>query len=463
MLNKKAIVFLTLFLNLLFAGNSDIFAGNQDISKAKAVELFEAGNYGEALPLFKGLLQQSPDEPMLNYYYGAARTETDHFSEQDLNFLQKAREGDVPEKVNYYLGLQYQAQEDWTNALKFYNTFQLKASVERRKELKIAERIQQCFNEENPFTLTEPVQLDSIPQIKTEPKTEVTTQERRQAPEISRIETLDDISLVRNKREKQHSFRDYPVEFQVNSEITYYNTSHFKTEEGRKLFDKADDLKNELEFSMNQMEELRAKYRSAQNPEERQDIGEKILIFENEAFELKDDINRLLTQVRSRENEYWQNASPQEAQEFAKKAEQLAAAQRQKTSEPEAENISQDSEFNIDPELLLDDNETVDLYAEKGEKEEDLIYKIQIGAYSRGLPSYVKRLYDKLSLIRKIENYTDDEGVVVYTTGNLKNLEDAVKMRDQVRQEGVEDAFVVPYFKGKRITLEEAKKLETGS
>ena len=91
---------------------------------------------------------------------------------------------------------------------------------------------------------------------------------------------------------------------------------------------------------------------------------------------------------------------------------------------------------------------------------DDLIYKIQIGAFSRGLPDYIKRLYKKLGLIRKIETYTDEKGIVVYTTGNLANLEDALKMQNQVRQEGAEDAFVVPYFQGKRITLEQAKELE---
>ena len=75
------------------------------------------------------------------------------------------------------------------------------------------------------------------------------------------------------------------------------------------------------------------------------------------------------------------------------------------------------------------------------------------------MPSYKKRLFDKLSLIRKIEKYTDDKGVVVYTTGNLTNYEDAEKMKNQVKQEGIKDARIVPYLKGKRITLEQAKEL----
>jgi hypothetical protein len=52
--------------------------------------------------------------------------------------------------------------------------------------------------------------------------------------------------------------------------------------------------------------------------------------------------------------------------------------------------------------------------------------------------------------------------VVVYTTGNLTNLEDAEKMRNQIKQEGVQDAIVAPYFNEKRIPLEQAKQIEAG-
>ena len=466
MLNKKAIVLLTLFLILLFAKGNLILAGNQNISESKAVRLFETGNYEEALPLFKVLLQKNPDNPMLNYYYGAARTETGHFSEQVLNALLNARDGEPPEKINYYLGQQFQAHENWTNALKFYNLYQLNASDKQRKELKIAEKIQQCFNEVNPFTLSA---REKEVELHEPEKETVTVRDNQPAAlsksprqEIKKLETVDDISLFRNKRETGNILRDYAIEFPVNSSISYYKTSHFKNEKARELFDKAEDLGDELDFSLNQMKELRKEYRSTSNTNKRESIGSKIIIFENESYELKEEINRLHSQARNLENQYWQNASEDEVNEFIEKAEKLAAERERKTIVNEPEIVTEDTEITIDPNLLIDDAETMDIF-EEPEKEDELVYKIQIGAYSRGLPSYVKRLYNKLSLIRKIDKYTDEEGVVVYTTGNLQNLEDAVKMRDQVRQEGVEDAFVVPYFKGKRITLEEAKKLETGS
>jgi hypothetical protein len=39
-----------------------------------------------------------------------------------------------------------------------------------------------------------------------------------------------------------------------------------------------------------------------------------------------------------------------------------------------------------------------------------------------------------LSVIRTIETYTDEKGVVVYTTGNLTRYEDAMKLQNQVNR-----------------------------
>jgi hypothetical protein len=48
---------------------------------------------------------------------------------------------------------------------------------------------------------------------------------------------------------------------------------------------------------------------------------------------------------------------------------------------------------------------------------------------------------------------------VVYTVGELTSFDDAVKLQNQIRQEGVNDAFVVAYLNNKRISLNEARKL----
>ncbi len=62
---------------------------------------------------------------------------------------------------------------------------------------------------------------------------------------------------------------------------------------------------------------------------------------------------------------------------------------------------------------------------------------------------------------RGIEDYEFylQKGVYRYTTGNFKNVKDAVKRQKEVREVGFKDAFVVAFNNGSRISLQEAKEL----
>ena len=62
---------------------------------------------------------------------------------------------------------------------------------------------------------------------------------------------------------------ELPIEFRVNNNITYLNTTHFKSEEAKALFEKAHSLQKELDFSLQQMDELRKEYRLAKTAEEK--------------------------------------------------------------------------------------------------------------------------------------------------------------------------------------------------
>ena len=119
--------------------------------------------------------------------------------------------------------------------------------------------------------------------------------------------------------------------------------------------------------------------------------------------------------------------------------------------------VNESSEWLIPP--VIQDEKPMVRPASKP-KSSGITYKIQIGAYSRGIPNNMKSVFSKISVIRKVENYTDEKGVVVYTTGNLISYEDAVIMQKQVQQEGIKDAIIAAYLNGKRITLEQAKEIE---
>lgn len=80
-----------------------------------------------------------------------------------------------------------------------------------------------------------------------------------------------------------------------------------------------------------------------------------------------------------------------------------------------------------------------------------LVYRIQIGAY----------------VFYEIENKnitSDDfiaeraDGFNKYVIGGFRDYDEATGFRDEIRKMGLEDAWVVPYLDGVRITIEEANQ-----
>lgn len=450
--NSSVLTILFLLLFAPFFANSQITNENR---MTKAIQLFDNGNFAEAEALLENILKEKPDDFMANYFYGACRTENNHFTSAELEALIKANREVSPIDINYYFGVQYHARENWERALKFYNKYKSKASLTDVQKQKTLEKIQQCYDKVNPYEtyLIEENKEEIIALIN--PITTTTTKKTAisepdgalENSEMGKEEII--IAPVSNAGESKELAVE-EIEFQINNEFSYLYLSHFKTTEGKSFYDQGDAKQKDLENLSVQLDGLREKYNNAQTNDAKKLIGQEILSLENETYPLKKEVAQLLFQAKNEESEYWKNADSEEIKTFKAEVDRIENSKKNE--------IILDSTVYINPNILLNTNEIIPPLEESVEK--DLIYKIQIGAYSRGLPNYIKKLFDKLSLIRKIENYTDKNGVVVYTTGNLANYDDALKMRNQVRQEGVEDAIVVPYFKGKRITLVEAKELE---
>lgn len=453
----KKVLFLTIFLSVLFSNSKVCFGIFQEDRLSQAIQLFDNENFKAAEPLFKQLISENPESLSLYYYYGACRTENKNYSEYDLIQLLNANPSEAPLKINYYLAIQYQAQENWEQALKHFNKFRMNCSPELQEELSIAAKIQECYNHENPYKdLVKQVTESSLAQTETifpdTAKGETKTVLKRDSAEFNPRQFIVEENPNTPKEES-----GTPIEFIVNSRITYFNTNHFQTNEGRLLFNESQQKQQRLDSILNKTDELREEYLGTNNTSDKNTLGNKIVTLETESYSLQQEITNLLIQTQNKELEYWNNASDNEIAEFTEKAETDRKNQEAGSNETQTDSPGTDSAL-INPELFLSEGNS-DFLLEEPEQKDELIYRIQIGAYSKGLPAYVQRLYDKLSVLRKIENYTDENGVVVYTTGKLNNLEDAVKMQNQVRQEGIEDAYVVPYFNGKRITLNEAKKI----
>jgi hypothetical protein len=84
-----------------------------------------------------------------------------------------------------------------------------------------------------------------------------------------------------------------------------------------------------------------------------------------------------------------------------------------------------------------------------------LVYRVQVGAFSRPLPPTVFKEFNPVSG-EKIEG----TGITRYMAGFFNSSEDVVKARGDIRGLGYSDAFVVAYCDGKRITFGQARRLE---
>ena len=462
----RTCLLLTTVVFLLFA-SFNLLAREQNNPLVEAIKLYDQVKYAEAEKILKTLLDENPEHLMVNYFYGACRTENGRYGQNEISYLLKGSTGESPLKSNYYLAVQHHAQNLWDNALQYYNAFKLQSDSKEQAELGLDEKIWQCENHINPFEVAEETNIDIAPvpvsRTNNEPESEFAPSIL--TPAYPGIEKTDSLALdtiltdsVNNMEMPEITVpKSLPklIDFKVNGEMTYLNTTNFQTKEGLNNFLFWEKSAKKLDLLKTQTDGWRTTYANATTSSERNELGNKIIAAEEELFSLQKETKNYRTLALKAENDFW-SAQPETSKTaFIKQLGQQTKSLNEKVT-PLAEKT--DSTLIIPQELVQ--NLTEPITTTEEQEANELIYKIQIGAFSRGLPSHIKKQFDKLSYIRKIENYTDDRGVVVYTTGNLTRLEDAVKMQNQVRQEGIEDAFVVPYFNGKRITLEEAKKIE---
>ena len=83
-------------------------------------------------------------------------------------------------------------------------------------------------------------------------------------------------------------------------------------------------------------------------------------------------------------------------------------------------------------------------------------FKIQIGAFlhpdanMRAKMKNYAKLQEKLSILIQKEV---DQGFTKFLAGKMQTLSDAEEMKQAIRKEGIRNAFIVPYYKDKRINI----------
>ncbi|MGQ8338572.1 SPOR domain-containing protein [Sunxiuqinia sp. A32] len=419
-------IFLLLFIAVTIGSPENALAQNDP--EVKARNFFDEGKYEQALPFFQDLVNLYPKDNKLNYYYVACMAETKNFTEEAELAIQNAYGEDTPAKIFYYQGQFLQANNNFDEAVNLYQRFEKEVKRKDVKETNVAELIELCKQGINPFpkpVIEKPIVEAEAPKPEPEPE-----------PLTIPVELKNNL-----------------INFQVTPSIKYLNINQFKESSSIQSFIEGWKLEQKIEEQLAKMSSLRASYDDATGSK-KEELASKIIQLEKDSYELNKELNAHFAKAREKEIAYWDNAQPREIQNFATRIhfmeDSIAKANQPKTAEESAK----ESILRLPKEVVEDI-----LPEETQPASNQVVYKIQIGAYSNTPPEWVQKLYKKLSVIRKIDQYTDDKGVTVYTVGELTSFQDALQMQSQVRVEGVKDAFVAAYKNGERIPVKEARKL----
>lgn len=242
--------------------------------------------------------------------------------------------------------------------------------------------------------------------------------------------------------------RKAAIDFQVNSEISYFSFSNFVKDESRKIFYTAWLKEKEVSKLSARTDSLRKSYADSSD-DQKEKISALILKAEGQMMTLNGEIPDLYEKARNEEKLYWQSASSEEKAKFQEKIKIYRDSIQQAVAVLNQQKVP----------------DTITYYKAESkpvanaEPATAITYKIQVGAFKGKLPDTAAKSIKKLGMLRKVESYKDEKGVTVYTTGSLKRYQEALTLQSQVKLEGIKNASIAAYNNGKRITLDEARKL----
>ena len=415
------VLFLILILPLSF--------GQQSVGKETlGIEYFNQGNFEKALPIFAKLAQSYPDNAMYNYYYGVSLIKNNLFETAAKEALLNSVVDKTPSNANFYLANYFHALQEWQEAMDFYDRYEKVGSKQEKKALRFDYYVELCKKESNPFTLkksTDPT-LFGDSTLKPPPKID---EKNFPVPEA-----------LKNSR----------FNFQVTEFLAYHTIDDFRSEASIILFTKAWMCTGRNDSILALTDSLRKAHEKIARVDTRLGIVQQIVDCEQKSYQLMKDREKFLEQSRAKETAFWEregktaamahSAAIQERENLlikSKKSEE-AASEAFAMAEAKRDTIAA---------AVSTTEETIAKPEEKNDTE-NLVYKVRIGAFKNGVltPTF-KTAYTKISKLRKVDKYTDEKKLVVYTVGNFTNPADAAKMKEQLIREGMKGAIVVTYDK----------------
>lgn len=414
MFGKRIIFFLSLFV---FLTSLQQLAHAQEDKEGVAIEAFEEQNYNKALPTFKELVRLYPDDTKLNYYYVVSALETKKGQIISDNNLKTALKYESAYDIYYYAAFYFELNEEWNDAIAFYEKFEEKAKRKEIKNLKIKEKIEYCR--------TQKAEIKETPPLVDLPKQEKIIIKENKAVSIPT------------------KLSNTLINVQITPAVQLKHISLFKNKNAQANYIQLWQSKQQINTLTEEIQQLRKQYSQSTDLNEREKIAALILDDENKIQILRQSVLTLPNSIIPFEQKMWKDASETDIEKLNK---------ANLSWEVKLGKIEKTPEKTEHKKVIIIETPQEEVIPD------EYVYKIQIGAYRKKLPDYIKRLFKKLSAFRPVENYTDKKGIVVYTTGKAQNYPDALQLLKQVRREGVKDAIIAAYKNNTRITVREARQ-----
>ena len=86
-------------------------------------------------------------------------------------------------------------------------------------------------------------------------------------------------------------------------------------------------------------------------------------------------------------------------------------------------------------------------------------FRVQVGAFTALVPSAVAEKYLEIDGIKEYPQ----NGLTILTVGRFKTYKEAQDYREELKTKGIEDAFIVAFNMGNKISLKEAKEYAEGN
>jgi len=418
---------------LLLICSFQLSYGQQTLGKETlGIDYFQQGNFEKALPVFAKLAQSYPDNAMYNYYYGVCLIKNNILETAAKEALLNSVVDKTPANANFYLANYFHALENWEEAKGFYDRYEKIGSKQEKKALRFDYYVNLCKQKNNPFKPVKTVDTalfgDTL--LKPPPK-------------------IDEKNFPIPDALKKAWFN-----FQVNEILAYHSIDDFRSEASKILFTKAWICTGKNDSLVALTDSLRKVHDSITRVDTRLGIVQQIVDCEQKSYQQMRDREKFLDQSRVKESASWEREGVKAATAYnATILERENKLNQDRINEEKIRAKTQEIQVVPIPEVKKDSVASQPVappveVSEKNTKVEGQFYRVQIGSFKNGVltPAF-KILYAKISKLRKVDKFTDAKKNVVYTIGNFVSSTDAVKMKDQLVQEGMKGAKVAAFDK----------------